>query len=45
VVVLRDGKSVAELTGEDIEQDAIIHAMAEGAAPSLAPPPAPEGGA
>jgi galactofuranose transport system ATP-binding protein len=32
VVVLRDGRSVAELRGAQISQDAIIHAMAEGSA-------------
>ena len=30
VVVLREGKSVAELRGDEITQDRIIHAMAEG---------------
>src|SRR2546423_4860527 len=32
VVVMRDGRSVAELRGGDISQDNIIHAMAEGSA-------------
>ena len=32
VVVMRDGRSVAELRGAQISQDAIIHAMAEGSA-------------
>jgi monosaccharide-transporting ATPase len=30
VVVLRDGRNVAELHGDDISQQSIIHAMAEG---------------
>ena len=30
VVVMRDGRAVAELRGADISQDNIIHAMAEG---------------
>ena len=30
VVVMRDGHCVAELRGEDVSQDRIIHAMAEG---------------
>src|SRR5215210_1930381 len=33
VVVMRDGRSVAELRGEEISQDNIIHAMAEEGAP------------
>jgi ribose transport system ATP-binding protein len=32
VVVMRDGRCVAELRGAEISQDRIIHAMAEGAA-------------
>ncbi|MBW3655999.1 MAG: sugar ABC transporter ATP-binding protein [Gemmatimonadetes bacterium] len=32
VVVLRDGQNVAELRGDDISQQSIIHAMAEGSA-------------
>ena len=32
VVVMRDGKCVAELRGREISQDSIIHAMAEGGA-------------
>jgi len=32
VVVMRDGRAVAELRGADISQDNIIHAMAEGSA-------------
>jgi galactofuranose transport system ATP-binding protein len=32
VVVMRDGRCVAELRGGDISQDKIIHAMAEGSA-------------
>ena len=32
VVVMRDGRNVAELRGEQISQEAIIHAMAEGSA-------------
>jgi ribose transport system ATP-binding protein len=32
VVVLRDGQDVAELRGDDISQQSIIHAMAEGSA-------------
>ncbi|HEX8317489.1 sugar ABC transporter ATP-binding protein [Longimicrobium sp.] len=34
VVVLRDGQNVAELRGDDISQQSIIHAMAEGSAVS-----------
>jgi ribose transport system ATP-binding protein len=30
VLVMRDGKCVAELRGKEISQDHIIHAMAEG---------------
>jgi monosaccharide-transporting ATPase len=41
VIVLRDGQRVAELRGEEISQDSIIHAMAEGGA--MAQPPASEG--
>jgi ribose transport system ATP-binding protein len=37
VVVLRDGRNVAELRGADISQQSIIHAMAEGSAASAAP--------
>jgi galactofuranose transport system ATP-binding protein len=32
VVTLRDGRSVAELTGDQITEDALMHAMATGAA-------------
>jgi galactofuranose transport system ATP-binding protein len=32
VVTLRDGKAVAELTGDDITEEALMHAMATGAA-------------
>src|SRR5437763_9172133 len=32
VVVMRDGRSVAELRGAEISQEQIIHAMAEGSA-------------
>ena len=32
VIVMRDGQRVAELSGREISQDTIIHAMAEGAA-------------
>jgi ABC-type sugar transport system, ATPase component len=32
IEVLRDGRDVAELLGEDISQDSIIHAMASGSA-------------
>ena len=32
VVTLRDGRSVAQLTGDQISEDALMHAMAEGAA-------------
>jgi ribose transport system ATP-binding protein len=38
VVVLRDGQNVAELRGDGISQQSIIHAMAEGSA-AAAPPP------
>jgi ribose transport system ATP-binding protein len=31
--VLRDGRSVAELTGADLDEDHLLHAMAHGAAP------------
>jgi galactofuranose transport system ATP-binding protein len=41
VVVLRDGQNVAELRGDDISQQSIIHAMAEGSA--AAAPAAREG--
>ena len=41
VVVLRDGRNVAELRGADISQQSIIHAMAEGSA--AAAPTTPEG--
>jgi ribose transport system ATP-binding protein len=41
VVVLRDGRDVAELRGAGISQQSIIHAMAEGSA--AAAPAAPEG--
>jgi galactofuranose transport system ATP-binding protein len=34
VIVVRDGERVAELKGEQISQDSIIHAMAEGSATS-----------
>ena len=37
VVVLRDGQNVAELRGDDISQQSIIHAMAEGAAAAPTP--------
>jgi ribose transport system ATP-binding protein len=37
VVVMRDGARVAELRGKEISQDAIIHAMAEEAAPEGLP--------
>ncbi|MDB4885171.1 MAG: rbsA, ribose transport system ATP-binding protein [Gemmatimonadetes bacterium] len=40
VVVLRDGESVAELSGDQLSQQAIIHAMAEGgstSSPGIAP--------
>jgi monosaccharide-transporting ATPase len=37
VVVLRDGRDVAELRGGDISQQSIIHAMAEGSAAAAAP--------
>jgi monosaccharide-transporting ATPase len=40
VVVLRDGRDVAELRGDDISQQSIIHAMAEGGAPAA--PAVPE---
>ncbi|HEX3157039.1 MAG TPA: sugar ABC transporter ATP-binding protein, partial [Gemmatimonadaceae bacterium] len=40
VVVLRDGRNVAELRGDEISQRAIIHAMAEGSA--AAAPTTPE---
>ncbi len=41
VIVMRDGEQVAELRGDEISQDAIIHAMAEGdAAREAAPAPA-----
>jgi len=36
VLVMRDGKCVAELRGAEISQDSIIHAMAEGGAESEA---------
>ena len=39
VVVLRDGQDVAELKGDEISQDAIIHAMAGGSAAEPAPAP------
>jgi ribose transport system ATP-binding protein len=32
VVVLRDGRSVAELDGDDIQEDQILEAMATGSA-------------
>jgi ribose transport system ATP-binding protein len=43
VVVLRDGRDVAELGRDALSQDAIIHAMAGGSAASddAAPPPPP----
>ena len=34
VLVLRDGATVAELDGEDISEESMLHAMAEGAATS-----------
>jgi monosaccharide-transporting ATPase len=37
VVVLRDGQNVAELRGDDISQQSIIHAMAEGSAAAATP--------
>ena len=36
VVTLRDGRSVAELTGDDITEDALMNAMATGAAADTA---------
>src|SRR5919107_3877848 len=38
VVVMRDGRAVAELRGAEISQDNIIHAMAEGNALAPLPP-------
>jgi monosaccharide-transporting ATPase len=38
VVTLRDGRSVAELTGDQITEDALMHAMATGAAADSAEP-------
>lgn len=35
VIVMRDGQAVAELRGDDISQDNIIHAMAEGGSPCV----------
>jgi len=40
VVVLRDGRDVANLAHADLSEDAIIHAMAEGSALAPLPPPA-----
>src|SRR5215213_5419386 len=40
VVVLRDGRCVAELRGPEISQENIIHAMAEGSALAPLPPSA-----
>ncbi|HEX8393064.1 MAG TPA: ATP-binding cassette domain-containing protein, partial [Longimicrobium sp.] len=37
VVVLRDGQNVAELRGDGISQQSIIHAMAEGSASAASP--------
>ena len=37
VVVLRDGQNVAELRGDAISQQSIIHAMAEGSAAAATP--------
>ncbi|HEX2076684.1 MAG TPA: sugar ABC transporter ATP-binding protein [Longimicrobium sp.] len=37
VVVLRDGQNVAELRGDEISQQSIIHAMAEGSAAAATP--------
>ena len=38
VVVMRDGRCVAELLGDQISQDAIIHAKAEGGETDTAAP-------
>jgi len=43
VVVLRDGKNVAELGRQSLSQDAIIHAMATGSAVDDRKPPVGEG--
>ena len=37
IIVLRDGADVAELCGDEISQQSIIHAMAEGSAVAAAP--------
>ena len=39
VLVLRDGRDVAELGHDELSQDAIIHAMASGSAASATPDP------
>ena len=43
VVVLRDGRNATELRGEQISQQSIIHAMAEGSAAAGAAPVPAEG--
>ena len=44
VVTLRDGRSVAELSGDEITEDALMHAMATGSATDEAAAPADPAG-